>query len=73
VRHGQIQEARAEAGSTLAGILFLANLLDYTLEEQTGRLINGSKDTPVRFAEYWTFVHPAGGSSWRLMAIQQIR
>jgi predicted lipid-binding transport protein (Tim44 family) len=73
VRHSQIQEAKVNGGSAFVAILFLATLLDYTVEERTGRLINGSKDTPVRFAEYWTFVHSAGGSSWRLMAIQQIR
>ncbi len=72
VRHSQIQEAWVEAGSAFVGILFLANLLDYTVEEQTGRLLSGSRDTPVRFAEFWTFVRPAGGSSWQLTAIQQI-
>ncbi len=72
VRHSQIQEAWVEAGSAFVGILFLANLLDYMVEEQTGRLLSGSMDTPVRFAEFWTFVRPAGGSSWQLTAIQQI-
>jgi len=72
VRRTQIQEAWVEAGSAFVGILFLANLLDYTVEERTGRLLSGSRDTPVRFAEFWTFLRPAGGSSWQLTAIQQI-
>ena len=71
VRRSEIQEAWVEAGRAFVTIHFLANLLDYTVEEQSGRLVTGSKETPSKFEEYWTFGRPAGGSSWQLTAIQQ--
>ncbi len=71
VRRSEIQEAWVEAGRAFVTIHFLANLLDYTVEEQSGRLVTGSKEIPVKFEEFWTFVRPTGGSSWQLTAIQQ--
>jgi predicted lipid-binding transport protein (Tim44 family) len=72
VRRCEIREAWVEAGSAFITIHFLANLLDYTVEEQTGRLLSGSREMPVKFEECWTFVRPAGGPSWQLTAIQQV-
>ncbi|MBI4841363.1 MAG: TIM44-like domain-containing protein, partial [candidate division NC10 bacterium] len=43
----------------------------YTVEEQSGQLVAGSREIPVKFEEYWTFVRHAVGSSWQLTAIQQ--
>jgi predicted lipid-binding transport protein (Tim44 family) len=71
VRRSEIREAWVEAGRAFVTIHFLANLLDYTVEKQSGRVVGGSKETPVKFEEYWTFVRPAGDFSWRLTAIQQ--
>ncbi len=71
VRRSEIQEAWVEAGRAFVTIHFLANLLDYTVEERSGRVVGGSRETPVKFEEYWTFVRPSGDSSWRLTAIQQ--
>ena len=48
----------------------VANLLDYTVEEGSGRLVAGSQETPVKFEEYWTFVRPSESSPWQLTAIQ---
>jgi hypothetical protein len=59
------------AGIAFVTIHFVANLLDYTVEEGSGRIVGGSKDVPVKFEEYWTFARPSGGSSWQLTAIQQ--
>jgi predicted lipid-binding transport protein (Tim44 family) len=71
VRRAEIEEAWVDGGKAFVTIHFLANLLDYTVEEQGGRVVVGSKDVPVKFEEYWTFVLPAGGQSWQLTAIQQ--
>ncbi|MBI4736565.1 MAG: Tim44 domain-containing protein [candidate division NC10 bacterium] len=71
VRRSEVREAWVEAGRAFVTIHFLANLLDYTVEEQSGQLVAGSRETPVKFEEYWTFVRPTGGSSWQLTAIQQ--
>lgn len=71
VRRSEIQEAWVEAGKAFLTIHFLANLLDYTVDERTGSIVVGSKENPVKFEEYWTFVRPAGEASWQLTAIQQ--
>jgi len=71
VRRSEIQEAWVEAGKAFLTIHFLANLLDYTVDERTGSIVVGSKESPVKFEEYWTFVRPSAGSSWQLTAIQQ--
>jgi len=71
VRRSEIKEAWVEAGKAFVTIHFVANLLDYTVEEGSGRIVGGSKDVPVKFEEYWTFARPSGGSSWQLTAIQQ--
>lgn len=71
VRQAEIQEPWVEAGRAFVTIHFVANLLDYTVEEATGHIAAGSKESPVKFEEYWTFVRPSAGSSWQLTAIQQ--
>lgn len=71
VRRSEIQEAWVETGKAFVTVHFLANLLDYTVEESTGRVVGGSKEIPVKFEEYWTFVRPAGEASWQLTGIQQ--
>ena len=37
---------------------FLASMLDYTIDERTNDVIKGSRNEPVKFEEYWTFVRP---------------
>ncbi len=71
VRRSEIREAWVEAGKAFVTVHFLANLLDYTVDERSGQIETGSKELPVKFEEYWTFVRPADGSSWQLTAIQQ--
>ena len=50
---------------------FLANLLDYTVEDATGKVMSGSATEPVKFEEFWTWVRPVGPNPWRLSAINQ--
>ncbi len=71
VRRSEIQEAWVETEKAFITVHFLANLLDYTVEESTGRVVGGSKEIPVKFEEYWTFVRPTSEASWQLTAIQQ--
>lgn len=71
VRRAEIQEAWVEGGKAFVTVHLVASLLDYTVEENTGRVVSGSKEKPVKFEEYWTFARPSGGSSWQLTAIQQ--
>ncbi len=72
VRSIELAEAWQESGQDFVAVKFLANLLDYTVEEKTGRISAGTKDAPIRFEEYWTFTRPVGKKAWKLAAIQQL-
>ena len=71
VRSVDLVEVWQETGSDYVTVKFLANLLDYTVDESTGQVISGSKTDPVKFEEYWTFTRPVGNHPWKLSAIQQ--
>ncbi len=71
VRSVDLVEVWQESGSDYITVRFLANILDYTIDETTGQVISGSKVDPVKFEEYWTFTRPVGNHPWKLSAIQQ--
>lgn len=71
VRSVEIAEAWQEEGADFITVKFLANLLDYTTNEQTGEVLSGSRTEPVKFEEYWTFTRPVGSQGWKLSAIHQ--
>ena len=71
VRKVEITEAWQETGQDYITVRFLANLLDYTVDERSGQVVEGSKTEPVKFEEYWTWTRPVGPNPWRLSAINQ--
>jgi predicted lipid-binding transport protein (Tim44 family) len=71
VRSAEVTEAWQEGGQDYVTVRFLASLLDYSVDEATGRVVEGSRTEPVKFEEYWTFVRPVGRGPWKLTAIQQ--
>jgi predicted lipid-binding transport protein (Tim44 family) len=71
VRSLDITEAWQESGKDFITVKFYANLLDYDVDEVSGRVVSGSKTDPVKFEEYWTFTRPVGNNPWRLSAITQ--
>jgi predicted lipid-binding transport protein (Tim44 family) len=71
VRAVDVTEAWQENGRDYVTVHFLASMLDYTIDERSNEVINGSRSDPVKFEEYWTFVRPVGPNPWRLSAIQQ--
>ncbi|MBI4590612.1 MAG: Tim44 domain-containing protein [Candidatus Rokubacteria bacterium] len=71
VRSTEVTEAWQEGGRDYVTVSFLANLLDYTVDEVTGQVVQGSRTEPVKFEEYWTFARPVGPNRWKLSAIQQ--
>jgi predicted lipid-binding transport protein (Tim44 family) len=73
VRSVQPAAAWQEGGQDFLAVRYLANLLDYTVDERTGRVVQGDDRTPVKFEEYWTWVRPVGPNPWKLSAIQQAR
>jgi predicted lipid-binding transport protein (Tim44 family) len=71
VRSVDMVEAWQESGRDYITVRFYANLLDYTVDEATGKVLSGSKTEPVKFEEYWTFTRLVGNNPWQLSAIQQ--
>ena len=71
VRSVDITEAWQEQGQDYITAGIYANLLDYTTDDASGAVIEGSKTEPVKFEEFWTFTRPVGNNSWRLSAINQ--
>jgi predicted lipid-binding transport protein (Tim44 family) len=71
VRTVEVTEAWQDGGQDFVTVRFQANLLDYTVDETSTQVIEGSRTEPVKFEEYWTFVRPVGPNPWRLSAIQQ--
>jgi predicted lipid-binding transport protein (Tim44 family) len=71
VREVNLTEAWQESGHDYLTVRIYVTLLDYTINEQTGEIVSGSKVEPVKFEEYWTFTRPVGNNPWRLSAITQ--
>ncbi len=61
-----MMDAGNDGQEDFATVLFTANLLDSTVEENTGDLVEGSMTDPVKFAEEWSWARPTGGQSWKL-------
>lgn len=71
LRESEITEAWTESGEDFVTVRLKANLLDYTVDEKTGALVDGSNSEPIDFEEYWTFSRPVGPNPWKLAAVQQ--
>jgi predicted lipid-binding transport protein (Tim44 family) len=73
VRKVEPSEVWQEAGKDYITVFFTANLLDYTVDDQSGKILDGDKLNPVKFQEFWTFCRDIGGGrQWQLTAINQI-
>ena len=55
VRSIEIVDAGMEGQEVYIKVLFTANLLDYTVEESSGKVVKGDSTEPVKFEEFWTF------------------
>jgi predicted lipid-binding transport protein (Tim44 family) len=70
IRRADVSEAWQERGQDWATVYLAASLVDYTVDDSSGRVIDGSPDRPQDIEEYWTFTRPVGNHSWKLSAIQ---
>lgn len=70
VRRAEVSEAWQESGQDWATVALRASMLDYVVDDATGRVVEGSNTAPVDVEEYWTFTRPVGDKPWRLSAIQ---
>jgi predicted lipid-binding transport protein (Tim44 family) len=73
IRKVELSEAWQEMGKDYITVLFTANLLDYTLDEGTGAVLEGDRVNPVKFQEFWTFSRDIGSRQWQLSAIDQMK
>jgi predicted lipid-binding transport protein (Tim44 family) len=72
IRKVEIVAAGKENNEDFVTVLFTANLLDYTVDETSGTLVEGSMTDPVKFAEEWTWARPAGTENWRLEGLKVV-
>ena len=69
IGRAQMTEAWQESGQDWVTVYFAVSLVDYTVDDATGSVVEGSP-TPADIEEYWTFTRPVGPKPWRLSAIQ---
>lgn len=72
IRNVEVIAAGSENGEDFITVLFTANLLDYTVDDQSGDLISGSMTEPVKFAEEWSWARPLGTQDWKLEGIKEV-
>lgn len=72
VRKVEIINVWQETGKDSVTVLYTANLLDYTVDDKTGAVVEGDHLNPVKFQEYWTFCRDIGAHQWQLSGIQQV-
>jgi predicted lipid-binding transport protein (Tim44 family) len=70
VRRAELTEAWQEGGHDFVTVYLEASLIDYTVDDRTGTVLDGSNTVPQEIVEYWTFTRPVGPNPWRLSAIQ---
>ncbi len=73
IRKVEIVDAGSDGKEDYVTVLFTANLLDYTVDERSGAVIEGSTTEPVKFAEEWTWARPVRTEDWRLEGIQVVQ
>jgi predicted lipid-binding transport protein (Tim44 family) len=66
----EITEAWQESGRDYATAYIDGSIVDYTVDEATHRLVDGSRTAPKDIEEFWTFTRPAGLNFWMLSAIR---
>jgi predicted lipid-binding transport protein (Tim44 family) len=72
VRSLEVVQAGSDGREDFVTVLFSANLLDYTVDDKTGELIDGSMTTPIKFREEWTWARPVGTLDWKLEGIKEV-
>lgn len=71
VRNVKIVAAGSDGMEDFVTVLFSANLLDYTVDDKNGELLEGSMTSPVKFDEKWTWARQAGTDQWKLEGIEK--
>jgi predicted lipid-binding transport protein (Tim44 family) len=70
IERAEVSEAWQESGRDFVTVYFTGTLLDYTVDDRTAQVVDGSRTEPQKFEEFWTFTRPVGAGAWKLSAIQ---
>ena len=70
IRSADVTEAWQENGQDFVTVRLTGSMLDYTVDDASGNVVDGSRSTPTEVDEYWTFTRPVGPNRWKLSAIQ---
>jgi predicted lipid-binding transport protein (Tim44 family) len=70
IRGAELTEAWQESGRDYVTVYFVSSMLDYTVDDGTGAVVEGSKTAPQEVTESWTLTRPVGPNPWQLSAIQ---
>ncbi len=71
IRGVKIVEAGSDGVEDFVTVQFTANLLDYTVDDKTDELLEGSMTEPVKFDEKWTWARSVGTEDWKLEGIDK--
>lgn len=69
VRKVELISAGVQEDEVFVTVRFLANLLDYIVDEHSGAVVAGDPASSVKFEEEWTFAAPKGTRNWKLEGI----
>lgn len=69
VRSVELVDAGVDGNEEFVALSFKANLLDYTVDEKSNEVVEGSTTSPVKFSEKWTWARQIGTDNWRLEGI----
>ena len=70
IRRAEVSEAWQESGQDYVTVVIAATMLDYTVDDATGAVVEGSRTATQAIEDFWTFTRPVGNNPWRLSAIQ---
>ncbi len=70
VRNVELVAAGVQDEEIFVTVRFIANLLDYTVDEKSEEIVKGDNENSVKFEESWTFAAPVGSRAWKLEGIE---
>lgn len=70
IRRAEVSEAWQESGRDYVTVFIAATMLDYTVDDASGSVVEGSRTAVQAIEDYWTFTRPVGNNPWKLSAIQ---
>ena len=70
IRRAEVSEAWQEGGRDYVTVFIAATMMDFTVDDTTGAVVDGSRTATQSVEDFWTFTRPVGNNPWRLSAIQ---